>query len=114
MNRREFLKLLGLSAAAVTFTGEIASALAPSSSLPGATGKTLATSGWGTSELCVGDVFTIADHYAVNPLTMRATDHLQQFVITAVTESTVEMMPSRDSQRVWPKSQVDRINKLGA
>ncbi len=40
----------------------------------------------GTGTLVVGDVFTIADVYMVNPITREKTSHLQQFtVVTATT-----------------------------
>ena len=46
--------------------------------------QTLATSGWTASSLLEeGDVFTIADLYAVNPVSKATLPHLQQFVITA-------------------------------
>lgn len=50
------------------------------------TGATLVTDGWtasAASRLKQGDVFTIANVYAVNPMTRASTGALQQFVVTA-------------------------------
>lgn len=50
------------------------------------TGFTLATSGWtasAASRLKQGDVFTIANVFAVNPQTRQSTGKLRQFVVTA-------------------------------
>ena len=77
MNRREFLQSIGLAAAAVSFGGAeavVANALPP-------------TSGWATETLHVGDVFTVAGRYAVNPVPRKSTGHLQQFVVTCVSDS---------------------------
>jgi hypothetical protein len=43
---------------------------------------TLDITGTGTQTLAVGDVFTIANVYAVNPQTRQSTGSLQQFVVT--------------------------------
>ena len=43
---------------------------------------TLNITGTGTQTLAVGDVFTIANVYAVNPQTRQSTGSLQQFVVT--------------------------------
>lgn len=54
------------------------------------TGSSLATKGWtaaAASRLNVGDVFTVAGVYAVNPLTKQSTGSLQQFVVTAAFSS---------------------------
>ncbi len=56
----------------------------------GQTGSSLVTNGWGTSIaglLNVGDVFTIAGVYAVNPRSRQSTQALQNFVVTAVAAS---------------------------
>ena len=53
--------------------------------------QTLATDGWTTSSsLKAGDVFTISNLYAVNPVTKATLPHLQQFVIvtTVTTNAT--------------------------
>lgn len=53
-------------------------------------GSTLNTDGWtsGSSTLKKGDVFTIADVYAVNPQSRESTGQLQQFVVTADVSDT--------------------------
>jgi hypothetical protein len=45
--------------------------------------STLNITGTGTQVINVGDVFTVADCYAVNPQTRQSTGSLQQFVVTA-------------------------------
>jgi len=56
-----------------------------------ATGATtIVTDGWtaaAANRVKAGDVFTIANVYAVNPITKQSTGRLQQFVITADTSS---------------------------
>lgn len=52
----------------------------------GGTGNTLATSGWTAAaalRLRAGDIFTIANVFAVNPQSRASTGKLQQFVVTA-------------------------------
>jgi len=53
-------------------------------------GSSLITDGWtsGASTLNKGDVFTIADVYAVNPQSRQNTGSLQQFVVTATISDT--------------------------
>ena len=52
-------------------------------------GAALDTDGWdGSSNLTVGDRFTIADVYAVNPVTKATLSNLQQFVVTAAISDT--------------------------
>ena len=54
------------------------------------TGNSLVTNGWTASRtglLNVGDVFTIAGVYAVNPVSRAATTALQQFVVTSQANS---------------------------
>jgi hypothetical protein len=46
---------------------------------------TLATDGWTATSLKKGDIFTIADVYAVDPITKSRKNYLQQFVVTADT-----------------------------
>ena len=56
----------------------------------GQTGSTLATQGWGNSIatlLNVGDVFTIAGVFAINPNNRQSTGSLQNFVVTATASS---------------------------
>lgn len=66
------------------------------------TGSSLITDGWAlsvTGLLNVGDVFTIAGVYSVNPITGQSTGDLQQFVVTASAnsdgagESTISIYP---------------------
>jgi len=54
------------------------------------TGSSLTTDGWtsGASALAAGDVFTIADVYAVNPQNRQSTGQLQDFVVTAAISDT--------------------------
>lgn len=54
------------------------------------TGSSLITDGWGlslTAFLAVGDVFTVAGVFAVNPQNRQSTGQLQQFVVTAAPNS---------------------------
>ncbi|MGB1290527.1 MAG: P22 phage major capsid protein family protein [Pseudoalteromonas sp.] len=53
-------------------------------------GSTLNTDGWtsGASALAKGDVFTIANVFAVNPQSKISTGQLQQFVVTAAISDT--------------------------
>lgn len=54
------------------------------------TGANLVTNGWTAAaavRLNVGDIFTIAGDYAVNPLSKQSTGKLLQFVVTAQTSS---------------------------
>lgn len=43
----------------------------------------------------VGDVFTISNRFAVNPVTMEPTRHLQRFIVT-------DLAVDRIGLRVWP------------
>jgi hypothetical protein len=54
------------------------------------TGNSLVTSGWtsGSTPLNVGDVFTIAGVYAVNPQSRQSTGQLRQFVVTSAGVAT--------------------------
>jgi len=83
MNRRDFVKALGLGAAAVAFGPAIASSAVEAVS-----------TGWASTELAIGDIFTIAGVHAVNPVTRQTTAHLQQFVITAIVGSDISISPS--------------------
>lgn len=48
------------------------------------TGSTLVTGGWTSGDLLnIGDVFTVAGVYAVNPQNRQSTGQLQQFVVSA-------------------------------
>lgn len=72
MNRRAFLAALGLTAASVTLNG-----------WPWPAPADLSQPVFASEFLKVGDVFTIAGRYALNPITRKPTSHLQQFVVTA-------------------------------
>lgn len=91
MNRREFLKRLGVSAAAVSFL-EL-----PTAPVQVIDPPMVPATGWSGGEMLrVGDVFTIAGKNAINPLTGAETELLQNFVVTAVDDGaeTVEIWPS--------------------
>ena len=69
----------------------------------GQTGASLVTQGWSnsiTNLLAIGDVFTIAGVYKVNPITKQNTGVLQQFIVTAAASSngsgasTISISPS--------------------
>jgi len=53
-------------------------------------GNSLSTRGWtaSTAVLNVGDIFTIANVYSVNPQSRKSTGSLQQFVVTAAASSS--------------------------
>lgn len=58
----------------------------------GQTGSTLVTNGWTTNVtglLNVGDVFTLANVFAINPQSRQSTGSLQNFVVTAIANSDV-------------------------
>lgn len=66
-------------------------------------GTSLITQGWTASQTAIlkdGDIFTIADVFAVNPITKQSTGALQQFVVTAdansdgSTDSTLSISPT--------------------
>jgi hypothetical protein len=78
MNRREFLASVGVAAAAVAVNG------IPLSEVPIALNDEI---------FHVSDVFTIAGKYAFNPVTMKETQHLQHFIVTAVLQDSVKFMP---------------------
>lgn len=83
MSRRAFLGSLGAGAAALAFGGI---------SLPAA-GTTDAAAVL-EQTLQVGDVFTIAGRYALNPITRTPSAHLQEFVITAIVGPTITVSPA--------------------
>lgn len=63
----------------------------PTVSGAGQTGSAILTAGWGnniTNLLNVGDVFTMAGVYAVNPKSRQSTGALQQFVVTSQASSS--------------------------
>lgn len=79
LSRRAFLGSLGVGAAALALGGLSLPVEAAAPALD--------------ATLCVGDVFTIAGRYAVNPGTGRASPYLQSFVVTAITGATVTCSP---------------------
>jgi hypothetical protein len=86
MNRREFLTALGVAAAAVSVNGIPVPELEAAAAAP-------AAASYLDGAFQVGDVITFAGRYAVNPVTREATGHLQQFVVTAVVENGVNLVP---------------------
>lgn len=124
MTRREFIKALGVSAAAVTFLeapvpdeSVVHFYPAPVADNQKQTALLNPTPRVKTSldvDFRVGDVFTIdaPAYYAINPVTRKSTEHLQQFVVTAVEAGRISMMPqiatARDGGQpvggyYWPK-----------
>jgi len=57
--------------------------------------------------LHVGDTFTIAGRYAIDPITRKATDVLQKFIVTSVTTDRAELgfHPTLKTETgpSWPK-----------
>ena len=74
---------------------------------------TLAVQGTGTWQAKVGDVFTVASVYAVNPQTRQSTGALQQFVVTAATNLTtngsVSVQPAIYATSGTPLQTVNRL-----
>ena len=65
-------------------TGAFTSGATPLVNGASQTGSSLITDGWsGSNTVKNGDIFTVADVYAVNPKTGDSTNELRQFVITA-------------------------------
>jgi len=65
-----------------------------------ADGDTELTVGTGTGSIALGEIFTIADCYSVNPLTKQSTGELMQFVTTlayAGTTTTLSFLPALQS-----------------
>jgi len=80
-------------------TGACAAASTPLTNGAGQSGSSLVTDGWGAASAPVqGDIITIANVYAVNPLSKESTGRLQQFVLTATptagTSITLSISPS--------------------
>lgn len=80
------------------FTTGSFTASTPAVNAASQTGSTLATDGWGTYALVVGDTFYIDGVYAVNPLSYADTGELQKFTLTAAvagsTTATLTFQPS--------------------
>lgn len=107
MKRRDFLRLTGLAAGAVTFhavlPSQVAAVVTPS--LPGATGKTISVICGDESILeeeflRVGDIFTVSGRYAIDPITRGLATHLQKFVVTAVEDDRVAFVPASQMGRI--------------
>jgi len=80
-------------------------------------GSSLITDGWssGASNLTVGQRFTIANVYAVNPVTKATLSELQQFVVTAaVSDSSGAMTISISPSIVGPGNVHQNVNALPA
>jgi hypothetical protein len=84
----------------------------------GQTGSSLITDGWGASIsnlLAVGDVFTIAGVFAVNPQNRQSTGALQQFVVLAQASSsgggasTISIAPA-----ITPSGQFQNVSNAPA
>lgn len=100
MDRRSFLRALGF--------GTVAAAAAATSVLdlekllwvPGE--KTICIPPPSTLGVALtrGDIFTIDGVFAVNPLTLKPTGFLKQFVVTADVRSDAEFVPRGD---MWPR-----------
>lgn len=90
MNRRAFLQLAGAGAVGLLIGGDDPERAlwTPGQKtifLPPAPKPvtTIETAGWGSDTLTRGDIITIGGVFARNPITGRATPHLQQFIVTA-------------------------------
>lgn len=92
VTRRAFLGSLGIGAAALALGGISQPASASAKAVPAALDTTLRA----------GDVFTIAGRQSLNPLTRKATGHLQRFVVT----TTVPAGDRLKSDDIWPKPMV--------
>lgn len=76
MIRRSFLKALGSALVGLTLVRTI----------PGIGGGVPVVPPPISTELRVGDVVTFEGKYAFNPTTRQQTEHLQRFIVSAVTE----------------------------
>lgn len=80
-------------------------------------GASLITDGWssGASNLTVGDRFTLANVFAVNPVTKATLQDLQQFVVTApISDTTGAMTISISPSIVGPGNPFQNVNALPA
>jgi hypothetical protein len=78
------------------------------------TGSSLITDGWGNNIsdlLNVGDIFTVAGVYAVNPQSRQSTGALQQFVVTAQASSGASTGPATISiaPAITPSGQFQNV-----
>jgi hypothetical protein len=79
-------------------------------------GSSLDTDGWtsGGTTLKVGDVFTIADVYAVNPQSRESTGQLQQFVVTEEVSDTSGAITVSISPAIRASGQYQTVDSLPA
>ena len=79
-------------------------------------GSSLVTDGWasGVVNLNKGDVFTIADVYAVNPQSRVSTGQLQDFVVTADVSDTTGDMTIAISPSIVASGQYQTVDSLPA
>lgn len=101
MKRREFLSLMGMSAAAVSFGLVSDPTRNPASTLTVAELE---------AEFRPADLFTIAGRYAVNPVTGQPTQFLQYFIVTNVSADVISFTPDiagkctgKVGDYFWPK-----------
>lgn len=92
MNRREFLASLGVAAVAVSLNG-----------IPLAQQSI-------EDELHVGDIFTVEGYYAFNPITRKATPHLQQLIVTAIHTDRVDCSPKLRNGRSLKRKDIQPVN----
>lgn len=80
------------------------------------TGASLITDGWGSgaSDLHKGDIFTIANVYAVNPQHRESTGSLQQFVVTQDISDTTGAMTISISPSITPSGQFQNVDSVPA
>lgn len=80
------------------------------------TGSSLITDGWGTgaASLKKGDVFTIANVYAVNPQHRQSTGALQQFVVTQDIADTAGAITIPISPAIIPAGQFQNVDSIPA
>ena len=98
-------------------TGTFTTGSTPVTNGASQSGSSLVTDGWAnsTAVLTAGDVFTIANVYAVNPQSREITGQLQQFVVTSAVTSdgsgnaTISISPS-----ISASGQYQTVNALPA
>lgn len=109
MNRRDFLRLVGLgavgAAAAATFDPERLLWVPGAKTFFLPSTKPIVVGPFGMA-FNVGDLITIEGRYAINPHTLESTEHPQIFVVTDIAESqsraTLGVYPQ--IEQTWPAS----------